>query len=66
MADFWLATYDLGPAEGMPLAPGPPKDATGVAVEVMHDGGQYGILLSWIMGTPGSLTTLACQNSILQ
>ena len=45
MADFWLATYDLGPAEGMPLAPGPPKDATGVAVEVMHDGGQYGIPL---------------------
>ena len=52
MADFWLATYDLGPAEGMPLAPGLPKDATGVAVEVMHDGGQYGILFSWIMGTP--------------
>jgi hypothetical protein len=61
MADFWLATYDLGPAEEMPLAPGPPKDATGVAVEVMHDGGQYGILFSWIKGTPGSLTTLACQ-----
>ena len=61
MGEFWLATYDLGLTEEMQLAPGPPKNATGVAVEVMHEGGQYGILFSWIMGTPGSSTTLACQ-----
>jgi hypothetical protein len=62
MVDFWLATYDLSPAKERQLAPGQPKDATGVAVEVMHEGGEYGILFSWIIGgTPKGAMTLACQ-----
>jgi hypothetical protein len=62
MVDFWLATYDLGPAEGMQLASGQPKDTTGVAIEVMHEGGQYGILVSWVIGdTSKGSVTLVCQ-----
>jgi hypothetical protein len=62
MVDFWLATYDLSPAKEAQLATGQPKDATGVAVEVMRDGSQYGVLFSWIKGgAVGKSTTLSCQ-----
>jgi hypothetical protein len=62
MADFWLATYDWSPAKGVPTTPGQPKNVIGLALEVMREGGQYGILFSWIVrGAPGSRTTLVCQ-----
>jgi len=62
MADFWLATYDWTPAKGAPATPGQPKNVIGLALEVMREGDQYGILFSWIVrGASGSQTTLVCQ-----
>jgi hypothetical protein len=61
MVDFWLATYDLAPDKGA-IGSGQPKNATGVAVEVMREGKKYGILVSWVIDDESKdYTTFACQ-----